>query len=127
MFDDAKEELERLEAELLMEEEKPEESSEEDRLDALLEEFLDEPQETDRDDGNIVYHNYSNQYGNTLRNYANGYRAYNTDTADRNLDEYSDEVDAPEKEKGLGGLIAIALALMLGILGVLAWWLVHFL
>ena len=82
MHKDTKEALARLEAELLADE-TPELNDEE--LDALLEEFLDED-ETEFADHPAGY-----------QNFANGYRAYNTDDVDADLDIYSDAVlEEPE-------------------------------
>ena len=39
-----------------------------------------------------MYQNYSNDYGRSLRNFASGYQAYNTDDTDVDLDEYCDQV-----------------------------------
>lgn len=116
MFRDQSEELERLQAELLAEEE-PEEvippQPEEE------EENFAEYEDTRPAQGAGVYQNYSNDYGKNLRNYASGYRAYNTDETDEDLDEYSEEVRAGEKKRGGGCLVAIALILAL-ILGAVA-------
>lgn len=82
MHKDTKEALARLE-EALLEDETPELDDED--LDALLEEFLDED---DHDFGD---------HPQAYQNFANGYRAYNTDRADLDMDVYSDEVlEEPE-------------------------------
>ena len=99
MFRDASEELARLEAELLAEE-GPEE------------ELLPEEEESweYEDDQPEVFQNYSNHYGSNLRNYANGYNAYNTDRTDEDLEAYSEEV-----RKGSGkkiGCLAVILCLL---------------
>lgn len=118
MWRDAEEELQRLEAELLAEEEPVEE---EDLLeDALLDELL---QDT-RAENVGVYQNFSNDYGKKLRNYASGYKAYNSDKTDEDLECYSETVREPEK--GITGLVITAIALTLGILAVLAWWLLRY-
>ena len=106
MFRDAKEELARLE-EALLEEEAQEE---------LEEEFLEEEPGEDPD----VYVNYANDYGKSLRNYASGYKAYNTDTTDTDLESFSEEVYESKKED-LKGLWITALVLLIAIFGVLAW------
>lgn len=99
MHKDTKEALERLEAELLAQEEVPE--LDDDELDALLEEFLDE------DDGEFADHPAGYQ------NFANGYRAYNSDDADTDLDVYSDEV-YQEPEEISGGMLALVLVALVG-------------
>jgi len=106
MFRDTKKELARLEDALLAEE--VQEESEE--------EFLEEePGEDPR-----VYVNYANDYGRNLRNYASGYKAYNTDTTDTDLESFSEEVYESKKEN-LRGLWITALVLLIAIFGVLAW------
>lgn len=81
MHKDTKEALARLEEALLVEE-TPELDDED--LDVLLEEFLEEDEEfTDHPAG--------------YQNFANGYRAYNSDESDEDLDVYSDAVlEEPE-------------------------------
>lgn len=100
MFRDASEELKRLEAELLAEE--PEE---------LPPQEPEEPdpwqyEDTRPRNTSGAYQNYSNDYGKKLRNYASGYRAYNSDDTDEDLEEYSEAVRKP-KRSGTGCLIAI--------------------
>lgn len=96
MFRDTQEELERLQAQLLAEtQEQTAQTQEEDLLeeedfDALL-------SDADQGEAPRVYQNYSNGYGRELRNFATGYRAYNTDKADVDLEEYSQEVFDPPK------------------------------
>ncbi len=89
MFRDKQEELERLQAQLLQEEQTAqmpeEEFPEEDDFEELL-------WDTDQGENPRVYQNYSNDYGRNLRNFASGYQAYNSDNTDIDLDEYSDEV-----------------------------------
>lgn len=119
MFRDASEELERLQAELLAEEEPEdipsEQAPEED-------EFFDEYQDTRPAQGTVVYQNYSNDYGKNLRNYATGYRAYNSDTTDENLDTYSEEVFSGGKKRGGCCLVVIALFLAVLIAAVVVFW-----
>lgn len=82
MHKDTKEALARLE-EALLAEDTPELDDED--LDVLLEEFLEE------DDREFADH------PSAYQNFANGYRAYNTDDADADLDVYSDAVlEEPE-------------------------------
>lgn len=118
MFRDASEELKRLQAELLAEDEPeelpPEEPPEE-------EEFLEEYEDTRPADGPAVYQNYSNNYGKDLRNYASGYRAYNTDRCDEDLEEFSEEVLESNTSGGGCVLALIAIILAMGIIGVLVY------
>lgn len=92
MFRDTQEELERLEHELLAEEPQPETEEEED-----YDEFLEEPDS----DEPIVYRNFSNHYGADLRNYATGYKAYNSDNVDTDLEQFSHEVRDGKKKNGI--------------------------
>ena len=104
MFRDTSEELARLEAELLKEEE-PE-------AEALLEEKEEDPwlyEDTMPEEEDVVFQNYSNDYGKNLRNYASGYRAYNTDETDEDLDSYSEEV---HRGKRSGGCLTVVLCLL---------------
>ena len=137
MFKDTDEALARFEAELLQEEETKkiptmELCTEEEEW--INEEPVDEeilPPEfvytdTRAADGPVVYQNYSNNYGKDLRNYATGYRAYNSDVLDEDLQAFSDDVLQTEPEKRNTPLILIACALLLGIVAVLIYWLFLF-
>lgn len=110
MFKDTQEELQRLEAELLQEEAAAREEAEQDA-------FLDDPADFGEDTPEI-YQNYANQYRHI--------HAYNTDVTDEDLEAYSEEVYRPRKKKDLLVLSAIALALIAGILAVLAYWALRF-
>lgn len=103
MNKETKEALERLEAELLAEEDP---SISDEALDEMLEEFLEE------DDG--VYADLPTGY----QNFANGYRAYNGDDADVDMDTYSDEVYEDPEVMSLGQMILPMIALI-GTAGVL--------
>ncbi len=96
MHKDTREALARLE-EALLEDETPELDDE--ALDALLEEFL-EDEDTDFADHPRGY-----------QNFANGYRAYNTDETDEDLDVYSDAVLEEQEVTPLVLRIALATAL----------------
>lgn len=128
MFKDTDKELQRLEAELLAEEEVqqpqavPEEEPDEEllseeELDALL-------ADTGPAKGRVVYQNFSNGYGRELRNYASGYNAYNSDTCDEDLDSYSEEVR--QEPKKYTALVVLACLLAAGIVGILLWWLLRY-
>ena len=104
MFRDTSEELARLEAELLAEEE-PEELLPEE------EEEEDDPwqyEDTRAENDPEVYENYSNGYGRNLRSRASGYRAYNTDESDEDLEQYSETVRRGSRI----GCLAVALCLL---------------
>ena len=110
MFKDKKEELRRLEEELLMEAQLEEEEArleeELEEAEVLLESETDYGEETEQ-----TYYNYSNGYGKI--------RAYNNDTSDNDLDAYSDEIYTAGKEKGNMGLVLLAAGLLVGIVLVL--------
>lgn len=118
MFRDQEEELQRLQSELLQQEEPeelPEETKEELLDDQELEELL---KDTRPADGTVVYQNFSNDYGKELRNFANNYRAYNADNVDVDPEELSRQLDPPKRHTGL--LITAAL-LAAAILAVVAY------
>lgn len=94
MFRDTKQELQRLEQELLQEES------------AQEPEFGEEP---------------SGEYEGDYVNFASGYRAYNSDRADVELEEYGRTVREGEKSR-LTGLIVLALLLSAGIVCILGYW-----
>jgi len=129
MFRDAQKELKRLEEQLLAEEDDPiqEEPSEDisseelEKLKQLLESDSEESMVTEDDDFDIV-RNFDGQ----VRNYANNYNAYNSDTSDIDLKSYSEEVQETENNRAVPFLTALAMLLMAGILGILAWWLIQF-
>ena len=150
MFRDTKEELRRLEEELLAAER---EASEMARADRLLEEFLAEEDGYDDSEEDFMqdypaglvagsggYRNYSNHYGQDPnygqpQNYGQprNYRqpqtpppVYNTDWTDEDLEEYSQEVYEQPRDD-LRGLVVLAMFLLAGILGVLAFWAVRYL
>ena len=112
MFKDKKEELRRLEEELLLEAQREEEEArleeELEEAEALLENDHDYGEETEE-----TYYNFANRYGQV--------KAYNNDTADEDLEDYSDRVYRSEQEKGLGGLRLLATLLLVAIVFVLGW------
>lgn len=137
MFKDTDEALARLEAELLREEE-PEEKYPEEEEYIYEEELEEEPEEdlvlppeyaytdTRAADGPVIYQNFSNNYGKNLRNYASGYRAYNADISDENLDDYAEDIPQSVPEKNNTPLILIACLLTLGIVAMVFVWLLLF-
>ena len=121
MFRDRQEELQRLQEQLL--EEEPKEALEDEAEDGFLDEeglnaLLDGE---DQGANPRVYQNFSNSYGRELRNYATGYKAYNTDKTDEDMESYSQAVLEPENNKGITGLLILMLALLCGIAVVLGW------
>ena len=123
MFRDKEEELRRLSRQL-REEEEDTEPSEEDFDETDMEFLPEDPAIGDITDG--VYRNASNDYGKNLRNFASGYRAYNGDKVDVDLEELSNEIrDDDEDERPLNGLTAAALVLALAVAGVLVYWLIR--
>ena len=117
MFKDKKEELSRLEAELLLEAEAEEEA-------ARLEEELEEAQALLDDENDYgseteeTYFNYSNRYGKI--------QAYNNDTTDDDLDAYSDEVYQANRKNGVGCLTLLTVALLVAVVFVLGWYVLRF-
>lgn len=121
MFRDTKEELNRLEVELLKETEpathfegqqtEGEDLLDEEELDILLSEG----------------HNFGNAEGsNIYKNYSNGYRAYNSDKTETSPEELGEDLMQPARDPVVTGLTALALLLTAGILGVLVWVLITF-
>lgn len=117
VFDDPKKELKRLERELLAEED---DHWLDDQL-AQAHALLGDTSETEDMDATRIYRDASEM---PVRNYANGY------TAPRKLYDYDEQyVDEPQedlsdvpREKGIGGLIVLALFEMLAIAIVLVYW-----
>ena len=126
MFRDKEEELQRLSRQLREETEEPEEWEEEEEtvpdVDDLLE---DDTHINDMTDG--VYRNASNGYGQNLRNFASGYKAYNGDRTDVDLQELGEEIrmEDEEEEKSLTGLVVTAFVLATAVVGVLIYWLIR--
>ena len=120
MFRDRDEALRRLEEALLEEEEDEreeqiEEEIEEARRKALREEddiSAYQPEDTEDDEEG------------TFPNYANNYRAYNSDRVDVDLDEYSERIRREPKRGSC--LLTLALALLCGILVMLILFLLKF-
>lgn len=116
--------LERLEAQLL-EIDQQQAMTEEQRLDALLQEFLDEPdyeEEIAIPQTRVTYHHPSNTEGKTRVIPSQKLKAYNTDPFEDDLDAYSDEVYEEPPQERLSGLIITAALLLLANAGVLLWW-----
>ncbi len=105
---DKEEELQRLQQELLAQEEPVEDILPEEEYldDDLVDTLLEEDTKTGAAG---VYQNFSNGYGKDLRNFASGYKAYNSDKTDTDLESYSEAVREPKKS---GGLILFLLILM---------------
>lgn len=122
MFRDAQEELKRLDAQLLAEEDEPIQEEEEAPEDIRLEELLKAIEEDEKDE--VLSRTTVPEGG--IRNYANHYKAYNTDKTDEDLDRYSQQVRQTGNNRGVFGISVLALLLMAGILAVLVWWLVRF-
>ena len=117
MFKDKKEELRRLEEELLLEAQLEEEEA---RLEEELEEsesLLDDESDYG-EESEETYFNYSNRYGTV--------RVYNNDKTDKDLDDFSEQVYAGDREKGLTGLVLLAAALLVGIVLTLGWFVLRF-
>lgn len=102
MFRDTKEELQRLEQELLQEEQEAQQETEEE----MEIDFEEEP---------------SGEHTGSYVNYANGYRAYNSDHTDVDLEEFSEAVRNPKKHS-FAGLLVVLMLLLAGVVCVLLWW-----
>ena len=109
MFRDKEEELARLEEELL-EEEIPEEE--------LLEEEEEEIFYEEPSGDTAEYHNFANDYGHV--------HAYNADTADVDLEEYSDEVYHEPPASRQTGLLLVVMLLLFGIFCIVGWWFLRY-
>ena len=109
MFNDRQKALEKLEAELLLEEilEEEDRRKAEEELEAELEAEMP------------LYRNFSNNYGRV--------NAYNRDVAQNDMDDYAEEVETAGKRENLRGLVALAVALLAGIFAMLAFWAVRYL
>lgn len=119
MYRDREEELQRLQKQLLEDEETAQEQEEEDLLDAeTLEELLSESSQIKN---TKVYQNFSNNYGKNLRNYASGYNAYNSDKTDTELESYSEAVREPKKTGVLMWLAVVLLALTAAVVCAIVW------
>ena len=136
MFDDPKEELKRLEQKLLAEEEKQMPSQGEEDW---FEKELREAKALIGDSGELnttrvfktpvasaakpqqvpdQVRNYVNNYGKTIRN---------TDKVDLNMNKFSDEVMEESKDKGVKVLLIFTILETLGIVGLVAYWLLFLL
>lgn len=104
MFRDTSEELARLEAELLAEEEPEEE--------LLSDEEEEEPWQDEEEEEE------------EFPNYANGYRAYNSDETDEDLDYYSEEVRTGNRAR-IGCLAVLLCVLSVVLAAALIIWLAY--
>ena len=102
---DREEELQRLENELLEQEE-------------LVEEVEEDFEEEDCQIGEdpVVYQNFANNYGKDLRNFASGYKAYNADHVDVDIEEFSQEVqeDTPAAPVWIPVLLTVLIGAVVG-------------
>ena len=126
MFDDPREQLRRMQAELLAAEEEEEEFDDFSDIDDLLEDYLDEAE----------YENYSEEAEEDLpafRNYSNNYsrshraRFVDTDVYDEeDLDEdsvfYREDYRRGRKKQSNRGLLIIICLELIAIACVLGWW-----
>ena len=116
MFKDTDEELSRLSSELLKEEEEV--------YDEAYEEVEEAYEETQEEyDSEEVFPDYDYEDTRAVKdpvvyqNYSNGYRAYNSDDCDEDLDAFSEDVYEAQEERSNTGLVILAcvLASMLGL------------
>lgn len=137
MFDDPKRELERLN-EALQEEEEAEALAQETEAAGEKGEYLDESVIDEAlygsdqkwldeihellEEPEPAVRNHANGYGNTRRNPAVDFsKAVYEDEGE--LDEEQAVLDDRPKPKGIGCLLVLAIAEMLGILAIVGWWL----
>lgn len=120
MFNDAKEELERLAAALQEQPEEPkpqqdEQILNEEQLDALLGE---DSRIADAAPEVLYKNNYSNR-----RKQA---RIYNSDKTEVSAEDLSQQMLRADKQKGIVGLVVLALLLTAGIFGLAVYWLLRY-
>ena len=121
MFRDAQEELKRLEAQLLAEE--PEEEKKE----------PESPEEAPPEEAELTAEDLAQlrqllkdpepEY--EIRNYANHYKAYNTDRTDEDPDAYTQELESLSERRGGAVRILVAILLLAAVIGTVAWWLLR--
>lgn len=120
MFRDRDQALEQLQTQLLEETEEEEQTAPEQDEDFLDEKIFDKMlTDTDQGESSGVYQNFSNDYGRNLRNYASGYKAYNTDKTDIDPGELSEELLQPREKVSLW--LWVVLGLMALASGVIGW------
>ena len=117
MFRDTKEELERLQQQLLEDEEIPQLTPEEEEALVMERNIFD-----------LVSEEESGEHEGAYSNFANDYQAeaYNTDQSDVDLEELSEAVMEPRKEN-LTGLLILMMVLLAGIVGILGYWVLLYL
>lgn len=125
MFKDTEAELQRLEAELLAQEE-PEQQKEN---------FCDE--EYDSDEPTMIFRESDDDLIDEIRQVLNGYdtpsqrpvKAYNADRTEEDLEEYSRQVWEDDRKKDRTGawLVAVAVILTISIVALVGYWMVRYL
>ena len=131
MFKDTQEELERLEEELLAEEE-PEELPEAEPEEWDFSQF--DQDVFDQDEPTMIYpggaHRFQQELDEAQRRPKSTppVRARNTDRTDEDLEAYSDQVWDPDsgKDRGLTYLAILAVVLTAALVLVVAWWVLRF-
>ena len=119
MARDTDEELRRLE-QALWEESDEQDACYDEQDEEDLPEFV--PEEDPYIPNAGVYQNYSNDYGKKLRNYASGYRAYNSDKTDTDLEQYSEEIrEDRQPSLGLLWFLVILLLILIAVVGAVLW------
>ncbi|MGN0978050.1 MAG: hypothetical protein ACI4PH_08355 [Faecousia sp.] len=118
MFDDPKNTLRRMEEELRAAEYEEEAEEPDGEFDYADDSWLEDAKALIGEDEEIPIRNHANGYGTRPRNYAM-YEEYDEEELDEDAVLYAQE---PQKKKGIGGLVLLALLEVLGILVVLWWW-----
>jgi len=121
MFRDAQEELKRLEAQLLAGEPEKENAREE----AEDAEALEEEELTPEDLAQLRKLLKDPEPECPIRNYANHYKAYNSDRTDGDPDAYTQELESGSGRRRGGARILLALLLLAAVIGAVAWWLLR--
>ena len=132
MFKDTQQELQRLEEELLAEDEKElEETAQEEEYEDFVDFSEFDQDMMDLAASTLVFRSGAEKFRQQLNEQqreSTPVRAYNSDETDEDLDDYSEEVWEPSRKKdgSLMGLTVLAVILTLCIVAVLAWWLARF-
>ena len=131
MFQDTKDELKRLEEELLAAENgshdaqpKAEEEDLQDLLNVVDDLDDEELQNLLRIVGNLEKEDQPEpeEVALPVENLATEFRAYNSDTTDENLEEFSEDVQNGEEDRKRSGLMKVLLGLLVALMGFLILW-----
>lgn len=121
MFDDPKNTLRRMEEELRAAEYDEEKAEPDYGFDYEDDDWLEEAKSLIGEDSELPIRNHANGYGSRPQNFAVNYHrtVYDDEILDETAALFAEE---PQKKKGIGGLVLLALLEVLGILAILLWW-----